>query len=591
MMLAIQTLSLSKSLWPKCVFICFRKTQWRSRYTTLAEAVGDVLSSSNDHISDIVIIPPESGDRDVDSDVEDSNDEQLDQTNLPSDVAGQLEVHHEQSDSDEEETPPVLAKKRQKVDPPKWKKIDRVALPSSPSPLGKVGEEHITKDEFDIFRLFFTDDMISNLVDQTILYAQRDKNNPSFTMTADDMRQFLGLLLVSGYHSLPGENDYWSTAEDLAAPVFVHTMARDKFRSIKRYLHVADNHHLTGSKVAKVAPLYESLTTQFQQFGIFHEHLSIDEEMVPYHGHHSAKMFIRNKPIRFGFKLWMLCSSDGYPYNMQIYCGKQGEDDTTPLGTRVVNHLLACISDPASHVVYFDNFFTSYQLVKDLATRNIRAIGTIRDNRTSHCPLTSTAVMKKHDRGSYDYRSDGQVACVRWNDNSVVTLASNHVVVKPLKSAKRRVKAVKAKEVSQPYVVHKYNKGMGGVDILDRMLSSYRPRLRSKKWWWNLFSNGLNMAVVAAYRFYNYLHPQDTVTHLNFRRTIAVSLLKAQPDRVRLGGPTAPTVNAVRYDGVNHHLASCAQGRCVLCQRNTRLHCIKCSKRLHKHCSDFYHAK
>jgi len=52
--------------------------------------------------------------------------------------------------------------------------------------------------------------------------------------------------------------------------------------------------------------------------------------------------------------------------------------------------------------------------------------------------------MKKKERGSYDYRSDGQVACVRWNDNSVVTLASNHVVVKPLRTARRRVKAVKA---------------------------------------------------------------------------------------------------------------------------------------------------
>jgi len=87
------------------------------------------------------------------------------------------------------------------------------------------------------------------------------------------------------------------------------------------------------------------------------------------------------------------------------------------------------------------------------------------------------------------------------------------------------------------------------------------------------------------------LHPHDTVTHLDFRRTIAVSLLKAQPRRIRLGGPTTPTVIAVRYDGVNHHLASFAQGRCVLCQRNTRLQCIKCRKRLHKHCSNFYHTK
>ena len=572
-----------------CNTFC-RKSGWRSRYTTLVEAVDEVLSASTSHVSDIVIIPPESGDRDVDSDEECSNEEQLDQTSLPSDVAGELEVHHHDSDDDESELPSSKRPKKLDTSTPKWKKSEKVALPGSPSQLPKVGEEHITKEMFDVFRLFFTDSMIENLVRQTILYAQRDKNNPSFTMTTDDMQQFLGLLLASGYHSLPGENDYWSTADDLSSPVFPQTMARDRFRAIKRYLHVADNQQLTNSKVAKVEPFYASLTEQFQQFGVFHTHLSIDEEMVPYHGHHSAKMFIRNKPIRFGFKLWMLCSSDGYPYNVQIYCGKQS-DDNSPLGTRVVTQLLECVTQPSAHIVYFDNFFTSYHLLKHLATMNIRAVGTIRDNRTSHCPLTSAAVIKKQDRGSYEYKSDGQVACVRWNDNSVVTLASNHIAVNPVKTAKRRVKAVKAKEVPQPYVVHKYNKGMGGVDVLDRMLASYRPRLRSKKWWWNLFSNGLNMAVVAAYCFYKYLHPQEAITHLNFRRTIAVSLLKAQPHRLRLGGPTMPTVSTVRYDGVNHYLESCTQGRCVLCQRNTRLQCIKCNKRLHKICSNVYHSK
>ena len=133
---------------------------------------------------------------------------------------------------------------------------------------------------------------------------------------------------------------------------------------------MADNKQLSGSKVA---PLYESLTTQFQQFGIFHEHLSIDEEMVPYHGHHSAKMFIRNKPKRFGFKLWMLCSSDGFPYNIQIYCGKQGENQTTPLGTRVVSHLLDCVSQPASHIVYFDNFFYKLSACKRLGTEEYQS--------------------------------------------------------------------------------------------------------------------------------------------------------------------------------------------------------------------------
>lgn len=261
-------------------------------------------------------------------------------------------------------------------------------------------------------------------------------------MTSEEIRQFLGLLLISGYHSLPGGNDYWSTAEDLTSPVFAKTMTRDKFRGIKRYLHLADNQKLSNSKVATIAPFYKSLARQFQQFVVYHTHLNIDEEMVPYHGHYSAKMFIRNKPVIFGFKLWMLCSHDGYPYNLQIYCGKDNDDKS-------------------NHVVYFDNFFTSHQLLTDLALKGMRAIGTIRENRTSHCPRTSTANMKTQERGSYDYRLDGQVACVRWNDNAVVTLASNHTAVKPMQTARRRVKAVKAKEVSQPHIVHKYNKGMG----------------------------------------------------------------------------------------------------------------------------------
>ena len=50
----------------------------------------------------------------------------------------------------------------------------------------------------------------------------------------------------------------------------------------------------------------------FKQFGVFAKDLAIDEQMVPYFGRHSAKMFIGGKPIRFVFKNWVLASSDGY---------------------------------------------------------------------------------------------------------------------------------------------------------------------------------------------------------------------------------------------------------------------------------------
>ncbi|CAH2109195.1 unnamed protein product [Euphydryas editha] len=68
------------------------------------------------------------------------------------------------------------------------------------------------------------------------------------------------------------------------------------------------------------------------QFGIFSHNLSIDEEMVPYFGRHGYKMFIKGKPVRFGFKLWCLCSSNGYLYQFIPYGGKNSNVARNDLG-------------------------------------------------------------------------------------------------------------------------------------------------------------------------------------------------------------------------------------------------------------------
>ena len=150
--------------------------------------------------------------------------------------------------------------------------------------------------------------------------------------------------------------------------------------------HLVDNTTLEGSsnKMAKVMLLYDHLNSSFIKYGIFHKLLSIDESMVPYYGRHSCKMFIRSKPIRFGYKLWCLCGADGYPYYMTIYTGR-AENSTGPLGSHVVNEKVDVIlqnSDPLKHEFFFDNFFTNYHVLADLPERNIKAIGIVRENRT-----------------------------------------------------------------------------------------------------------------------------------------------------------------------------------------------------------------
>jgi len=130
----------------------------------------------------------------------------------------------------------------------------------------------------------------------------------------------------------------------------------------------------------------------------------------------------RPKPIRFGFKLWVLASDSGYPYYFIVYCGKStgpNSDQVTKLGLghQVVTSLLSIVSIPECHEVFFDNYFTSYDLLRYLKSIKIKATETARENRLKQCPLQDTKLMKKTPRGTHDSKCDYVVGIVKWHDN------------------------------------------------------------------------------------------------------------------------------------------------------------------------------
>ena len=137
---------------------------------------------------------------------------------------------------------------------------------------------------------------------------------------------------------------------------------------------------------------------------------------------HSAIMFIRGKPIRFVYKILCLYERDDYPYPMQIYQGKQSNAINQPLGIRVINNIVFLISSN-SNVLYrqpcFHNFLTSDHLMIELAEKSARARGTIRQTRTERAnkQLIQSKELRKKERGTYDYCSDGKVYIAKWHDN------------------------------------------------------------------------------------------------------------------------------------------------------------------------------
>ena len=76
---------------------------------------------------------------------------------------------------------------------------------------------------------------------------------------------------------------------------------------------------------------------------------------------------MHGKPVKCGYKLWILASHTGYPFHMILYSGKENDTSTGKLlGTRVIDGLLQHIREPLCHTVTFDKCFTSYDVFVQL---------------------------------------------------------------------------------------------------------------------------------------------------------------------------------------------------------------------------------
>ena len=72
--------------------------------------------------------------------------------------------------------------------------------------------------------------------------------------------------------------------------------------------------------------LYPSLFNiqKFQKFYAPTEFLSLDEGMIPAKNHLGIKQYIKNKPVKWGLKKFLLCdSTNGYVTNFEVYSGKE----------------------------------------------------------------------------------------------------------------------------------------------------------------------------------------------------------------------------------------------------------------------------
>ncbi|XP_039281477.1 piggyBac transposable element-derived protein 3-like isoform X1 [Nilaparvata lugens] len=456
----------------------------------------------------------------------------------------------------------------------------------------------------ELFEFFFDNEVVEYIVFCTNLYA-REKGNMDFSTSKNEIRQFFSILFLSGYNTMARYRMYWETAEDTHHEAVSSAMSRNRFEDLLRYIHFCENVKIDkDDKFAKVRPVMCMLNERWLQYFPGDVYLSIDESMVPYFGRHGAKQHIHGKPIRFGYKVWMLATRLGYAIQMEPYQGKSTGATNPELGVggSVVMDLISELPSDRKYCFFFDNFFTSLKLLEELRNNGHYGTGTIRVDRVQGAPLRQPQDLKKEPRGTFHQvtDTDTNITLVRYMDNSVFTMASTATGVQPMGKAKRWSSHQKKHIIiPQPNCVNWYNLHMGGVDRLDENVAAYRINIRNKKWYWPIIAYLLNVSMNNAWLLYRMTQRgvENKLDLLGFTRYIVRTYLQTcTTPRPSSGRPSMKVSNRVlpevRFSGKDHFLETVEkQVRCALCSKATRKKCKICKVGCHVLCAEAFHTR
>ena len=155
------------------------------------------------------------------------------------------------------------------------------------------------------------------------------------------------------------------------------------------------------------------------------EYLAVDEVIVKFKGRILFNQYILKKRKHFSIKMFKLCDSTGYTYDMNVYLGKDrqraAQHQTATHAT--VNNLTRGV-ERFGHKLYMDNSFSSPDLYDDLEQKKIFCCGMVRLHRKGmHKDLKTKTLRMK--RGNIRVRTRGDLTAVVWKGKMDVCLLTN----------------------------------------------------------------------------------------------------------------------------------------------------------------------
>ncbi|XP_067218724.1 piggyBac transposable element-derived protein 4-like [Chanodichthys erythropterus] len=260
-----------------------------------------------------------------------------------------------------------------------------------------------------LFKLFFSESAVSTLCHNTNAQAAKATAKGCKYKWTDvsigEMYRYIGLVFYMAMVKMSSISDYWRQSSVFSVPFPATLMPRDRYRTISWNVHMSHpdedkvNDRKRGTaehdRLFRIKPLMDTIRQACK--AIYHprKNLAVDERMVACKAHTGMTQYMKAKPTKWGFKLFVLAdSSNGYTLDFSVYTGKNNFPTGHGLSYDAVTSLLDRTLLGSGYHVYMDNFYTSPKLLKDLFAMKFGACGTYRDNRKD-CPRNAANSLSK----------------------------------------------------------------------------------------------------------------------------------------------------------------------------------------------------
>ena len=455
---------------------------------------------------------------------------------------------------------------------------------------------------YEFFKLFFTDEMVRLIVDETNLYVQmllagdiEHRTAPQFLLdfeqlTENEFRTFLACTLYTGIVHMPALRDYWSNSTSFSQPGMRRFgMPVRRYEAIKSVLHFNSRFDEATREDAyyKVRPLLDLFLQRCQTVVVPGKHVSVDEQIVKCENRSAPHLIFMNMPKADdqGYKVWAMCTTNGIlvdfmPAIKVSAGGTNGRDALVQMALRLPR---------AGHHIWADNLFVTYPSMETLynAPRRTYLAGTLSVNAAGMPKVIKDLKDKKRhiEKGDYMavYATDPfPVVFSSWLDSKVMLMGGTGASTSE-SEVERRGRGHGKQAQLAPDLIANYNRYIGGVDQHDQMRKRYKTRRGCRRPYIAFFYYVLETSMVNSYLAFKLKYPNDQRTRKHLWRDVMEALWADDGDvfvhddrprqvprkkkKMRGGTPLerlASTEPVSRYLGM-HSPVSGSQRRCRVC--------------------------